>query len=231
MVAPLNAHGRAQNSVPGDPSLRGNVCGLPGRVYAEAKAAPRQLLEGQQVSVAVVQDHLGKLTQYDGAFRLLWAILVEHKLDPLQCSLQQVAGGLISLHKVSPSQARNAYAAMLLVPGFSQLRFAPLLQPYRRMWNSSDEKYGTFWDPSMLVRHLAATPMNWDDVTELRDRLVICCKLLCLHRSCDLAHVLRTVSLVDGKPFMLLRRKGWKSPRWERVVSLPHLILPWHLMQ
>ena len=63
LVIHLNAHGRAQNSVPGDPSLRGHVCELPGRVYAEAKVAPslcsviRQLLEGQQVSVEVIQDH------------------------------------------------------------------------------------------------------------------------------------------------------------------------------
>ena len=90
----------------------------------------RQLLDSQRVSVQVVQYHLGKLTQLsrcDGAFRLLGAILVDQNLDPLECSLHQVVAGLISLHKVSPSQARNAYSAMLLVPGFSQLRFAPLL--------------------------------------------------------------------------------------------------------
>ena len=103
MVAPLNAHGRAQNTMHGDSSLRGDVCELSERVNAEAKVAPslcsiiRELLESQQVSVEVVQDHLGKLTQlarYDGAFRLLWAILVDQQLDPLQCSLPQVAGGV-----------------------------------------------------------------------------------------------------------------------------------------
>ena len=40
MVAPLNAHGRAQNALHGGPSLRGNVCELLGGVYAEAKVAP-----------------------------------------------------------------------------------------------------------------------------------------------------------------------------------------------
>ena len=39
--------------------------------------------------------------------------------------------------------------------------------------------------------------------------------------------------MVNGTPFMLIRRKGWKVPKWEQIISIPEApsISPWHLIQ
>ena len=53
-----------------------------------------------------------------------------------------------------------------------------------------------------------------------------------LHRSIDLARLHRTLSFVGGRPFILVQRKGWKCPRWEEVMVLPHPSLsPFHLLR
>ena len=50
-------------------------------------------------------------------------------------------------------------------------------------------------------------------------------------RSIDLARTFRTISLVEGQPYILLQRKGWPQPRWEAIPQLPDspLISPFHL--
>jgi hypothetical protein len=46
---------------------------------------------------------------------------------------------------------------------------------------------------------------------DLRERLIICCRLFCLHPSTDLALILRSASIFQGNtPFIMLTRKGWK---------------------
>jgi hypothetical protein len=57
--------------------------------------------------------------------------------------------------------------------------------------------------------------------------------LLGLHRSIDLTRTLRTVSFAGSVPFVLIKRKGWRSYKWEEVMSIPSHphISPWHLMQ
>ena len=125
--------------------VRWDVFELPRGIHAQAKMAPslhsvvRGLLERDEVPPAVATAHLRRLSalpRYDSAFRLLWALLQEGGLPP-QASLGQVAAAIVQLHQVSPSQARNAYSAMLLIPGYSQLKFSSLLQMYRREWNHS----------------------------------------------------------------------------------------------
>ena len=93
------------------------------------------------------------------------------------------------------------------------------------------EKYATFWDPSKIIRRLAqSTPRT---VRQLRDRVILCSRLFGLHRSIDLARKFRTVSVVDGRYFLKVQRKGWKTPRWEEVVSIPEHenISPWHFIR
>ena len=155
------------------------------------------------------------------------------RVDPWQASLQEVASAIIKMPKFSEAQARNAYSAVLLLPGYSQLRFVPLLTPFKREWNSNIEKYATFWNPVTIVKRLATTPLSWDNIVELRDRLIIVSRIFCLLRSVDLSRLLRTVSVVHGTPYMLVQRKGWKVHKWEQSISLPSVpaISPGHLIQ
>ena len=163
MVAPINAPRGSSVSMSESDTIPGNVHQLHGAVYASAKVAPdlcaviRKLLEEQKIPPPVVGDHLAQLTQlprYDSAFKLLWGFLKHQGFDPVQCSPLEVAAAIVSIAKVSLSQARNAYSAMLLVPGFSLLKFQPLLAPCKRQWNAISEKYATFWDPSFVLRQL-----------------------------------------------------------------------------
>ena len=53
-----------------------------------------------------------------------------------------------------------------------------------------------------------------------------------MYKSIDLCRTYRTMSMVDDKPFVLVRRKGKKAPTWEGVISMPKNpeISPWHLV-
>ena len=144
-----------------------------------------------------------------------------------------MTANIVFLNKYSPSQARNAYSAMLLVPGYDGLRFCPLLHPFKRQWNTSVPKYASFWDATPLIQRLAGLTLSPEaSIKEVRDRLILVCKLLWLHRSVDLSRVLRSVSLVGGQPFIKIRRKGHNSFRWERMVHIPDFpdLSPWSLM-
>jgi hypothetical protein len=195
VVAPINQTASAKKSLPVDSTVLGDVEQLQGGKDAPPPVAPslyhlvRQMLEEQEMSTESVQNYLGKVNswgRYQSAFNLLWQKLQLTEESWRSLSLSQVASALISLHMQSPCQARNAYSAALLVPGFSQLRFLPVLQPYKRQWNSSVEKYATFWSPLSLLQQLVAEPLGTNPtIVALRDRLLICCRLLLLHRSID----------------------------------------------
>jgi hypothetical protein len=188
------------------------------------------------MSTSSIQDYLASIkswNRYQNAFQHFWDLLPDNKKDNLtQLSLDHVADTLIQLHKKSVSQARSAYSAALIISGFDQLKFCSLLQPFKKEWNKNVEKYATFWSPIDLLNQLAASPVDPSDTAALRDRLILCCRLLMLHRSIDLSRVKRTVSTVGTSHFVLIQRKGWKQHKWERIISLPHLqgISPWHLL-
>ena len=86
--------------------------------------------------------------------------------------------------------------------------------------------------PGELIEQLANTPLS-GTLLDLRERLLICMRLLCLYRSIDLARLQRTISIVGDRPFVMVQRKGWAQPKWEEILSLPRLqnISPWHLLQ
>jgi hypothetical protein len=150
----------------------------------------------------------------------------------LDIPLDKVAEQILLLNGVSVSQARNAYAAVLLIPGMECLRFSLLLKQCRRQWNSSTPKYSVFWSMEEVVARLAKQPLNWNSVLEVRNRLIMVWRLFALHRSVELSRIYRKVSFVGGEPFVLLRRKGWNTPRWEQVVVLETVSLsPFHLLK
>jgi hypothetical protein len=188
------------------------------------------------MSTAAIEDYLGKLTsvtRYDKPFRVVWAMLLDKGIQPQTANVAEVVSVLLQLHSMSPAQARNAYSGLVLFPHLQALRFHQALVPYKKLWNSNVQKYASFWDAGQVLQALAATQLKPGDVGALRDRLILCCRLLALHRGVDLSRVVRTVSMVQGQPYILLKRKGWKTFKWEQVISLPHHpgISPWHLLQ
>ena len=85
---------------------------------------------------------------------------------------------------------------------------------------------------SVVLRKLALQPLPLHDVKLVRNRLILCWRLLGLYRSIDLAQAFRQISWIDDRPFILVKRKGWKQPRWEEVLVLDNkFISPWHLLQ
>ena len=84
-----------------------------------------------------------------------------------------------------------------------------------------------------MLQALQEQVLDWASLEQLRSRLIIVLRLLLLHRSVDLSRVLRTLSKVGGKYFILVQRKGWKTHRWEEILSFPDTpsISPWHLVR
>ena len=84
-----------------------------------------------------------------------------------------------------------------------------------------------------VLRKLALMSLDWDNITEVRDRLILVWRLVQLARSVDMQHTYRKVSLIDNQPFVWIRRKGWAVARWEEVISLEgmHCCSPWHLLR
>ena len=253
MVAPINKNASPQIPLSSNCTGVGDVPKLPRDIHAASKMAPnlyvvlRKMLQSKEVQGEIIEnflEHSPSIKRYDSAFRILWVLLSQKGLDPPKSTLEQIASGLIELHNYSPSQAKNAYSAILMLPGFYHLRFLPLLLPYKKLWNANVEKYGAFWDCTpMLLSLIQIAPPDPShpsfrllDLTlpELRERLIICSRLLCLFRSNDLANLIRSASILQGNvPFIKIRRKGWKTHKWERLISIPQFpqISPWHLIR
>jgi hypothetical protein len=242
MVAPVNQNVQAKNKAFGHPSEGGNVSELLGRINASSKMAPgfsdcfRFLLEQQQIDhkeINLALKNLGNVSRYEKPFKKLFAVLQEKHVHPLKAKIVDVATGLLLLSEISVAEARNAYAAVCLLPGFEGIRFSPVLKGLKRTWNHSVQKYGTFWDPQPILRKLQTErPLSSFSVSELRNRLILVFRLLALHRGIDLARTQRTISVVGDKHFILVQRKGWKAPRWEQVAKMDDepSLSPFHVM-
>ena len=163
MVAPTSKTAVPPNTEFFDKPLLGNVQKLPGAINATSKVAPplhsviRKTLEAKQIKAEDIDNFLKEnksISRYDTAFRLLWAVCFERNITMDTMSIYQMASQILYLHKFSPSQARNAYSAMLLIPGWDQLKFCPLLNQCKRAWNYSQPKYSTFWDAEMVLKKI-----------------------------------------------------------------------------
>jgi hypothetical protein len=238
VVAPFG-----KNAMPGDGGgggtpLSRNVHQLPGEVYAASKVAPsllcviRSALESQQISGEDITTFLSinkSLHRYDSAFRLFCGVCTVRGLNPLTATLHQLASQLLYLHNLSSAQARNAYSALLFIPGLQQLRFHPLLTQVKRLWNTSHPKYSVFWDAGRVLDLLDSQRLDWNSIEAVRDRLILIFRLLQLYRSVDLERTFRVCSLFQGTLYVSTRRKGAAQPAFEQVISLP--TPPRHLLQ
>ena len=147
-------------------------------------------------------------------------------------SVDAVASWLLKFAAVQPFQARNAYSAFLLIPGWESIRFAACIRQAKRLWESSGDKYGDFWEAESVLEKLALSPLDWDSVAAVRDRAILCLRLFHLCRSVDLSRALRSRSVLSGTVYWQLQRKGAKTARWEALMTLQNRSLsPVHLLQ
>ena len=80
----------------------------------------RQILEGKQIENKTIGDFLARnksLKRYSSGFRLLWPIFQRGDAHPPHANSDQIADAIVQLFHFSPSQARNAYSAVLLLTG------------------------------------------------------------------------------------------------------------------
>jgi hypothetical protein len=207
----------------------GTISELPRGGHAPHPLAPslfdvvRTVLERKQISPEGVTLYLRKIShlkQYDKAFKKLWTMLFHKGLDPANAALEDISASLLELNELSQTDARNAYAACLIIPGLEHLRFSPLLRHLKRLWNCSTPKYTDFWDATRVLDLLCAKKIDFSSIQQVRDRLIIVMRILHLMRSIDLARSYRVLSFQDGKPYWLLRRKGGIKVAWEGVLNL-----------
>ena len=107
------------------------------------------------MSPEAITDYMGQIkdwNRYQSAFAKIYGIMLYQGVSWDNVTQDRVASAIIELNRSSPSQARNAYSAMCLIPGFHQLKFHPTLTPYKRQWNSNVEKYACFWAPHSLLQ-------------------------------------------------------------------------------
>ena len=172
-MAPTSKTARAWHPSSFNTPLPRKVPKLPGGIHASAKMAPslhsvvRKALEAKQVQTEDIDTFLSQqktLARYDSAFRLLCALCVSRGVSPDSANLHQVAGQLLELNKISSSEARNAYSALLMIPGWEQIRFSSLLGPCKRSWNASQPKYSTFLDAWAVLKILSQQTLDWSSV-------------------------------------------------------------------
>jgi hypothetical protein len=207
----------------------GAVFGLPGPEDATYKVAPslcdvvRECMERKQIQPEGISLHLKKVGAlgYDKAFKTLWAFMKNKNLNPVDSSVEQVAGAILALNECNVNLAKNAYAACLWIPGFEYLRFSPLLRICKKDWNVSVARYQEFWDASPILRKLRDEIVPWDNVELVRNRLIIVMRFLHLMRSVDLARCFRSCSLQGNRLWILIQRKGAKEAKWEEVMRAP----------
>ena len=124
------------------------------------------------------------------------------------------------MDSIRPSEARHAYSAMLLMPGYNTLRFHTLLTACRKRWNKHNVRYPYFWDPTKKVQTLLQAPLDWGNMKRIRARLIMSLRLFHLFRSIDIARTFRSLSSQDSRFYIVVQLKVAPQPTWEQVIEL-----------
>ena len=162
-----------------------------------------------------------------------FGVFVRNKVaTPPHMSLEEAASWLLRMAKTWPHEARNAYSGLLLIPGWEHLKFNPLIKACKKFWDQTGDRYSGFWDARKLPERLQEEELDWNSLWQVRDRCIICLRLLHLCRSVDLARCWRRKAVLEGQPYLWIRRKGQRRPRFERLVTLPFFpaLSPAHLV-
>lgn len=110
-----------------------------------------------------------------------------------------IAGAFVQFNHYLPTESRQSYAALLLIPGLEPLRFHYMLRALKKKWNASEPRYSSFWNAKDVISTLAKQKLDWENVKEIRDRLIIMCRLVMLCRSIDLARTWRQLHSLKKK--------------------------------
>jgi hypothetical protein len=183
----------------------------------------REGLQRKQVPPENITVHLSgikSLPRYNRAFQALWSFCITQGGDPLQLSHEAAASYILKFAQQNKYEARNAYSAFLLIPGWEHLRFTAGIRQAKKLWESAGEKYGDFWDAESILEKIKDIPCNFDSIVEMRDRAIIILRLLHLCRSIDLSRSSRSHSKLGMTTYWRLQRKGQKGPKWEALMDL-----------
>ena len=146
-------------------------------------------------------------------------------------SLEAVASWILRFEKQQPFQARSAYSAFLLIPGWEQLRFCTAIRQAKKFWETSGEKYADFWEAEKVLHKLANNPCDWNCVRSVRDRAILCLRLFHLCRSFDLERAQRSHIKLGSQVYWKLQRKKQRSPKWQALMKMESpLLSPVHLL-
>ena len=191
------------------------------------------MLQDKGYTETRISSHLSKHVppkRYNTSFALLSAMAVRKNLT-IDSPTDAFVGLLIDLHQFSESHARNAYSALLLILGFDQIEFHPMLAPYRKQWNKSTAKYAAFWDPMPIFLAFINTSYDRGVISQVRLKLILLWRFLTFFRSIHFSQVRRDVSSIGDRNWVVVRRKNQWDFRWEEVPSLQdHAWSPWHIL-
>ena len=95
-----------------------------------------------------------------------------HDCDPSTMG-GEGASWLLRFTSLWPNEGRNAYAGLLLVPGWESIRFSPFIKDCKRLWATHGDKYSEFCDAKKVLETLMHTPLLWDNVEHVRDRTIL----------------------------------------------------------
>ena len=140
-------------------------------------------------------------------------------------TVEAVASWILKFAQSQPFQARNAYSAFLLIPGWESIRFCTSIRQAKRLWETSGEKYGDFWEADLVLKKLLDSPFDWNCTAAVRDRTILCLRLFHLCRSVDLSQAERTRSQMGTAAYWKIKRKGAKRAGWEQLIDLHNRFL------
>ena len=239
MVAPINLLAREGNASASHSATVGPLSELSRSLHEETKMAPslhsviRQRLLARNFTEIEIEQHLkglGALNRYQNAFTLLFAMALRDGLT-INSPLDAFVGLLLELHAVSPSPACNAYSALLLVPGFHDVKYHPLLKQAEKAWNKHSQRYAAFWDPVPVFVAFLNISYDVKYIAHARIRLILLWRFLGLFRSIDLSRTKRQVSSIGERRFVVVQRKNKPDYRWEEILVLHlHAWSPWHAL-
>ena len=157
------------------------------------------------------------IKRYCIAFRFLWALAELRGFDVVKTAISDVAGLLLELHQVSPSQARKANMACLVFPQLQGLKFSILLKTVKRSWYKIEQRYATVYDATSVFCKFASQLLLRINVVSVCLRLILVWRFFGLYCGVELSRVYWVVSRVDGQGMVAVRRKGQKNMKFEKV--------------
>ena len=213
---------------------------LPGPGDASYEMAPdlptivRKILESRKVSFKSITLYLAKVLRhpsYNSGFKTFWAFCTTQNINVTDAPLEEIAMQLNAMFLIDPIKTKYAYAAITTIPGYDSLRFSSHLKICRQRWNKSQPKYATFWDAQPILTYLLQQPLDWKNIQQVRDRLIIALRIFQLCRSIDLQRCWRTMSKVGGQFFLRYKGKVTIPPLGSRLWNYLRVwnpFVPWH---